>query len=898
MTLAKLEGSLWLNGAHVIAQEEWAFAADYAEVQGSLYFRPYDAPLQGIENLNEDKPVSTKANFRAEGCISLFAIQIGGSVYFEGAHLTAPEGQDRDTRWEYRTVINLSTAIIKGHCLFRGWISEAAEVDKDGYVEHDAVSHFVAEGDVTLSAAVIGNDIDFSGATVRSVFANSIKVSGDCDLATYFRPKVRRPRPFRAIYKVHFEGARITGNFCMDGARIGELEHANHSIDADNAAALIDDCELEQRFQMLSPQGTPASDKRHFSNSENGIFARGIEILGDCSMKPFTQGATFRFECMGRISMQEARVGNSIYLDGAKIVGPEEKTTIDLSGAHIGSKASFKTFHQATPETGLRFRLWGGEIALKLIGAKVGQELNMNGTQIHGNKIALNAENIEVGGKALLGTFEISNVQGHDLFQFVAWGKVSLVAATIKLGVDMSGAELNGVSMCGEQEHSSATDALDLTLVHTKSVRLRALKRCIDGPMHDVTAERQFRAKERVILKYADIDTDLDCEGSSFDRPLLADFARIGGAVVLKYFQIASGMSKSNTSEDKLRQDYIQRNAGLPDLSLNGAKVGGALKVGDSQQESQLSLKLPRAYAPGNVVHPFIVDLRGAHVGVLDDHGGTGWGENLRLWLEGFRYTRLPEAVDLPQLRTATVFNVRRLWDPAWIGKKEPLAHSESGENNSSLWKYRALWLRLQYFNGKKPTNAREFSPDAYEQVIARMKATGSYEDAKRISSIQLTNNGQNSLRAPRLVWHLFRVFFDYGFSVRRAVFTFVLCIVIGSVATYVADLRNVLIFNLGAPGSRLMSKDRNAPIHALMPAPGETADEQDVPCGNHILPPLYALDVFVPVLDLKQEEVCSIAPDRTVWRVAQGLYSLLGWIVAPLVILTASGLMKRHLER
>jgi hypothetical protein len=70
------------------------------------------------------------------------------------------------------------------------------------------------------------------------------------------------------------------------------------------------------------------------------------------------------------------------------------------------------------------------------------------------------------------------------------------------------------------------------------------------------------------------------------------------------------------------------------------------------------------------------------------------------------------------------------------------------------------------------------------------------------------------------------------------------------------------------------------------------------MPCGKKIRSLLYALDVFIPVLDLRQQNACSIAEPYTLWRYAQAAYALLGWIVTPLTILTLSGILRRHLEK
>jgi hypothetical protein len=74
----------------------------------------------------------------------------------------------------------------------------------------------------------------------------------------------------------------------------------------------------------------------------------------------------------------------------------------------------------------------------------------------------------------------------------------------------------------------------------------------------------------------------------------------------------------------------------------------------------------------------------------------------------------------------------------------------------------------------------------------------------------------------------------------------------------------------------------------------------KEIRCGGQIEPALYALDVFVPLLDLKQESKCTISAEHGVWpwRVAKSVYAILGWIVTSALILTVSGIVRRQVER
>ena len=70
--------------------------------------------------------------------------------------------------------------------------------------------------------------------------------------------------------------------------------------------------------------------------------------------------------------------------------------------------------------------------------------------------------------------------------------------------------------------------------------------------------------------------------------------------------------------------------------------------------------------------------------------------------------------------------------------------------------------------------------------------------------------------------------------------------------------------------------------------------------CGDEISEPLYALDVLIPLIDLRQENRCEIAAvppeERTarpfwgserLWAWLKALYAIAGWFLVSLAILT-----------
>lgn len=175
----------------------------------------------------------------------------------------------------------------------------------------------------------------------------------------------------------------------------------------------------------------------------------------------------------------------------------------------------------------------------------------------------------------------------------------------------------------------------------------------------------------------------------------------------------------------------------------------------------------------------------------------------------------------------------------------------------------------------------------------------------------------------------LFRAGFRYGLSPSRALATCVLLLALGWAGTHIARTGSLagtpdwedyvsrgkklpediaLVLSVGFEPSDGEAPD--APAQPAHPGPlraeGRAVYAAVTPCNVGVTSMLYAADVFIPLLDLDQEDRCTIraAPDSDRfdryrwWRIAKALYELVGWIVISLTILTISGVMRRDIER
>lgn len=165
----------------------------------------------------------------------------------------------------------------------------------------------------------------------------------------------------------------------------------------------------------------------------------------------------------------------------------------------------------------------------------------------------------------------------------------------------------------------------------------------------------------------------------------------------------------------------------------------------------------------------------------------------------------------------------------------------------------------------------------------------------------------------------LFKWLFRYGLSVHRGMSTFLALVLVGWIAFHHAQHGQIQPQSARteayAHGGELREEVAlvlDVPHAPRQPQAGGTGRIETeavgtlaTPCTLDVHALLYALDVFIPLLDLDQERRCSIRevregePDRYLgWRAFKAVYEILGWVVTSLLLLTISGVLRRDLER
>jgi hypothetical protein len=330
------------------------------------------------------------------------------------------------------------------------------------------------------------------------------------------------------------------------------------------------------------------------------------------------------------------------------------------------------------------------------------------------------------------------------------------------------------------------------------------------------------------------------------------------------------------------------------------------------------------------------ISLRGLKAGALRYDPAKSLGRGVVLRLEGFEYDR----VETDPLQASSAFSEAGAekstpgprpagFAAARLRLRELLARLQAALGYLMAAKAHEPakryidWLSRQYV-GSKPESQGEYVAQPYEQLARVLRNHGSYDEAKRVTmeKLCLERHLEHRWWVHPGAW-IMEKFFSHGLFATRSVFVFLGLWLVG---TFVFDFANhgrigvpigaernftlswpvlnspVLMVDTVPVSSVIVRtsaqtgvNDRPAMLlaHSNEPLPGELR------CGDQIEPLWYALDVFVPLLDLKQEEKCSISAreDAWAWRAFKSLYAVVGALVTSLVVLSVSGVLRRRAE-
>ena len=552
---------------------------------------------------------------------------------------------------------------------------------------------------------------------------------------------------------------------------------------------------------------------------------------------------------------------------------------------------------------------------VRLAGASVGGNLECDGATLDGGGAeALFADGLSVGGSMFL----------RDGFSTT--GPVRLLGASIGGNLECGGASLDGGGAAA---------------LHTDGLSVGGGVFLRDG----------FSATGPVRLLGASIGGDLDCVGATLDggggAALFADGLSVGGGVFLRDGFSATGPVRlpgasiggglvciraildGRDAEALIAETtHIKGNFWLWDakttgkIHLYGARVDGTLEVKNSHlganQDSHKVLwaenltvgrTLSLRWTDPDCCPPpqGIIDLRHAHVGVLDDpvHKWYPWVSLVRAGkdfdaIDRYRWP-LPKTSRLEQLEKARQNN-----DPGDIPYTPTLPWPEPGNllldgftydtlgpKADTDWQHRLAWLRLQ-------PEAERHKPQPYEQLSRVLKQMGHLGAAREIRIAKmnaLQRKGWLSKVWGRFVRHTVA----YGYKPWLALWWALGTLAVGMGMFYWAWTAEHMCLT----DAKVYTHAYYAEAGAEAPSPAPTGRRALV-CGPapetpHPYTPFnagaYAVDVLFPFVDLYEEAAWApTAPSDgglSGFMVFQWFYLAWGWLLSAIFVAGITGLVK-----
>jgi hypothetical protein len=372
-----------------------------------------------------------------------------------------------------------------------------------------------------------------------------------------------------------------------------------------------------------------------------------------------------------------------------------------------------------------------------------------------------------------------------------------------------------------------------------------------------------------------------------------------------------------------------------------------------------------------------VVILDNLYCDVLDDHAGSYWGRDVQMMINHFFYNRTTWEKGSYETRIAAPLRLWASFSRAVRGlilailsppaERLGLAHRLPATEPLRPWQVKLDWIYQQFDTTKvaKPTRytigSAEYRPQPFEQAIKVARAEGRddyaihFEVTKRniewrlfthrhrgrfillglaaaTAWIVLADNpfSESTLATAGLLFLAFifisdvfhfamRVFFGHLRRPIRAIATLVGAFLLGWAGVDAANDRGMLVVDVAPVAGLVREEAQEIVIGSQRSAKGEDI-ASNVPCRRNVNEALYALDVLIPLIDLREESRCEVgdasSATRTFhrddalgalenwqrqpsdfWDVLKALYAIAGWFIVSLSILTFANTTRSRTE-
>lgn len=953
---AHIQGDVWFSGALLEKREGHAFTAQLTRIDGSL----------SLNALPDERESTEYRVFRAEGNVHLFGVRIGMDLWLDGARIRNPGG----------TALDLTRATIGGDLSITGY-------DNRPGAEARALGELALHGVSVGSSAWIGPLYNGITGSDIALICDSISVAKQFSLLGVTplpRDSARedRKKQFFALDPLPATAVRQAFNptlqreLCKNGismiaAQLGSLV-IGQAVERDGGVVKLKPTTLNGGF--LAPAMTCATEC-HISG----------DVFGDVNLMSLTlRNGSLNVAGMRLISsesgpkaaapemlLKDADIGKSLQIRMEDKQGQQSGAAQAQSGVELAEvrEAPLKCM----PGYSIVEVLWAGEVPrmtahlvrrqpsrnplLRLLG--LGQResvLTFAGTSQLFFELreagALVLDDVEQAAEFL--RLFCGQVQGEDgAFRIYEPGEVLPHGISVDcepIAEGLAARERSVAELKAKLDPDNALDGAQLAEAEQILAMMRALAsgdvaRGIALQIEPLKIQKQgetFQATADLLYGNAFFRANFEIDAAhktnivamKNDDPLSPDLV-----VPLRYDgKVVSSESKS--------QGWPMG----PVVPGMEALSGRALR----RAQDLLASHSPDIAEFSNA----IIDLEDAQCDTLRDGGGSDWGASVTLKLDRFTYRH---AQSLPgEVGDAVVSRARKA-----------LRRIFGYERRSGSARYASLLQ--QYSRGDQARPAwqsvlAEYRPQPFEQLIRVARASG---DEEMATTVEIKKNWIEGWRFARrfrgwltllglvgaAAWggtHGVNNLVDVGVLALIAVPT-ALLFDIGNIALWGmfgylrrpvnAVVTLCLFFALGAWGVHVANANDRMVIE-VTPTAGSIDARQarfatpvdrgqaagDLKCGGEINETLYAIDVFIPLIDLRQETRCTVgivagsetAPagaasggswldqqasdlrrrtieSRPFWEIAKALYGLLGWAILSLSILTFARISRQYSE-
>lgn len=188
-------------------------------------------------------------------------------------------------------------------------------------------------------------------------------------------------------------------------------------------------------------------------------------------------------------------------------------------------------------------------------------------------------------------------------------------------------------------------------------------------------------------------------------------------------------------------------------------------------------------------------------------------------------------------------------------------------------------------------------SPQPYRQLTHVLRPQGHENAARNISIYEQWATPRHNWLA-QLLYDVYGACFGFGLWPKRAACALLAYVCLGWLFAVVALEWNLLVETPQIAATSYTVDQVGAAKRAFVLANGSRRTQPELDCSDVTDPVfdtlVYAVDTVLPFIPLHQETKCELRPQWHFLRFARALYTVFGWIVTSLALLTFSGIVRR----